>query len=881
MTGRSRRRLVAVDGAPADGRASPPVASQMTNLPVRRSRMIGRQRELAEIQALLLRDDVGLVTLTGPGGSGKTRLAIAVATAVVDQFADGACFVPLGPISDPELVTHAICEALGVREAGGRPLTDRLEEHLRAAQLLLVLDNFEQVLVAAPHIVELMERSPHLKVLVTSRAVLRVSGEYTVPVSPLSVPPRADRPQLENVAQYDAVQLFVARARAARPDFALTPESTPAVAEICRRLDGLPLAIELAASRVRVLSPQAMLDRLDTRLALLTGGPMDRPSHQQTLRGTIAWSYDLLDEPGQALFRRLAVFVGGFDLDAVNALASYEPCVASDEPDNPQLATRYSQLDGVQSLVDQSLLQRADVAGEPRLTMLETVREYALEQLAASGEAAAVRRRHAEYVLALAETAEPRLLGPEQRIWLDRLEREHDNIRAALAWSRASDRSNGSADRPGRPPAELGLRLAGALAWFWYIRCHLIEGRRWLEPMVTGHEEMPADVRARGLVTLGRLMQAQSDLARSSTLFDEAIDRYRQVGDRWWTAFSIGARGQNAMIEAAYQQAETLFEESLALFTVQGDRWGVGWSLGNLGRAAHARGRHARALDLLTQSLAIKREVGDPFALALALTWEGRATYDRGDHQRATALLEESLGLFHEVGYPRGVGGATCYLAAVANAQGDHDRAVSLYATSLEVQRGEGFKSGIAQCLEGLAGASLQRAMTVATAGPGRRQRLQFAARTLGTAEALREAIGVPLPPVDRGAYQATLAVLRAELGSELAPVWDTGRAAPLEEAVEEALTSAKPLAAPLDASPAEASRSTLDPAAGLSRRERDVVARIAQGHSNPQIGRELGLSRRTVETHMTSVFNKLGLSSRAQVAVWAVQHGLVQPDPA
>jgi predicted ATPase/DNA-binding CsgD family transcriptional regulator len=848
--------------------------------PAWRDALIGRDRELMQVAALLARDDVGLVTLTGAGGSGKTRLALAVADDLVSHFADGICFVPLAQIANAALVESEVGQMLGVRESGGRSLAESLKDHLREKQLLLILDNFEQILPAAPLVKALLTACPRLKVLVTSRAVLHISGEHVVPVPPLSLPGRPF-PPLEQLTQYGAVELFIARAREARSDFIITADEATAVAEICHRLDGLPLAIELAAARMRLLSPRSLLARLERRLPLLSGGPRDLPARQQTLRDTIGWSYDLLTPEEQVQFRRLAVFAGGGTLEAIEDISGgqageghpTERPSHADVERPPSIAL----LNLVDSLLDKSLVRREELpTGEPRIVQLETIRDYALERLEASGEAATIRRRHAEYFLALAESAESRLRGPEQHVWLDRLEREHDNIRAALSWSQAPESpfvlGAGRASRPHIAPPELGMRLAGALQWFWYIRCYVSEGRRWLESLLAVTDAMPAEVRARGLVTLGRMMQAQGDLARSSELFDEAIALYRQGGEGSRLAFSIGARGQNAMLEAEYRRAETCFEESLALFEAQRDRWGVGWSLGNLGRVAQAQGEHERALDLLERSRAIKRQVGDPFALALALTWEGRPTFARGDHRRATALLDESLRLFREVGYPRGVGGATCYLAEIAKAQGDHGRAMSLYAESLEVQRVEGFRTGIAQCLEGLASVRVQNAMTALPAAPERREDLRLAARLIGAAEALRERIRVPVPPVDRNAYDVLLAVVRAHLGAGFDAAWHTGVAASLDDIIQEVLASAAATA--VEARPPSPLAADVE-AARLTPREREVAGLIAHGRSNLQIGAALHLSRRTVETHVTAILGKLELSSRTQLAVWAAEHGL------
>jgi len=529
----------------------------------------------------------------------------------------------------------------------------------------------------------------------------------------------------------------------------------------------------------------------------------------------------------------------------------------------------------VASLVDKCLMRQDEVAGEPRLTMLETIREFGLEQLEASGETSALRRRHAEYFLALAEKADQRVRGPEQTAWLDVLEREHDNLRAALSWSRA-----GCDNSPDLEPTELGLRLAGALQWFWYIRCHLSEGRNWLEPMLAASHPMPTAVRARGLVTLGRLQQAQGDLTSSATLFDEATALFKQVDDRWWTAFSIGAHGQSCMASGEYERAIALLDEGLALFKAQDDAWGIGWSIGNLGRVAQAQGEQDRALRLFDESLRFKRLAGDPFALALGLHFPGRAAFALGEHARATALFEESLGLFRQVGYPRGVGVALCNLGRLARTAGDLDRAATLYTESLQAQRVEGYRLDIAECFEGLALTWTDRTLMATRLATSRREGLSRAVRLFGAAQNLREAIGTPLSPADRAGHDIAVAATRRELGAEFAAACEAGRIAPLARAIAFALTSTRDIvqstAAP-PVTPPESRRHDVAVAV-LTRRERDVVNLIALGDGNVQISTKLVVSRRTVEAHVTSILNKLGLSSRTQIAVWAVEHGLRSP---
>jgi predicted ATPase len=458
--------------------------ARRTNLPAQPTPLIGREREVADVTALLRRGDVRLVTLTGPGGTGKTRLGFQIAAELLDDFAEGTYFVDLAPISDPDLVASVIAQTLGARETGGRPLVELLNTYLREKHLLLLLDNFEQVLSAAPLVAGLLAAAPRLKVLVTSREVLHLRSEKEFPVPPLELPDPQHPKEIETLSQYAAVQLFIARALDVKPDFAVTNQNAPALAEVCARLDGLPLALELAAARIKLFSPEALLARLNSRLAVLTGGPRDLPERQQTLRNTIEWSYNLLDAGEQTLFRRLSIFVGGCTGDAVEAVC------------NPDGDLPLEVIDRLAALLDKSLLKQLEGSdGAPRFMMLETIREYALERLAASGETEVLRRRHAECFLALAETAEPQFHGSDQRLWLDRIEIEHDNLRAALAWSLEGQRAT-----PQSPDDQLrsalGLRLAAALWQFWDRRGYAPEGRRWLE------RTLAAD---RGTATPGRL----------------------------------------------------------------------------------------------------------------------------------------------------------------------------------------------------------------------------------------------------------------------------------------------------------------------------------------------------------------------------------------
>jgi len=572
--------------------------------------------------ATRLRDPgVRLVSLCGAGGSGKTRLALQAAAGLLgdERVADGVCFVPLASVTDPLLVAPAVAAALGVKEAGGRPLVEVLKAYLRDRRQLLVLDNFEQVAAAAPLVTELLAAAPQLTVLVTSRMALRCSGEHEYPVAPLAVPdPSAPA---ERLAGYEAVRLFVERARAVTPGFEATGAAVQAVAEICRRLDGLPLAIELAAARVRLLPPQALLARLGQRLALLTTGPRDLPARQQTLRATLEWSHALLAAGEQALFARLAVFAGGCTLEAAEAVCNADGDLPVDV------------LDGVESLVGKSLLrQQAGADGEPRVGMLQTVHEYAGEQLAASGTAAALRRGHARYFLGLAEQAEPHLGGGQQATWLTRLQAEHDNLRAALAWSLA-----------GEP--EVGLRLAGALWRFWEICGYFTEGRGWLEQALAAGGAAPA-LRAKALTGAGTMAFCQGDYQRATALHGQALLLFRRLGDARGVAFALNNLGAQAFLQGDLRRAARRYAKALALARQAGDQRLAGYALNNQGELARLAGEYGRAVSLVEQSALLFEGVGDQWGSAVARCGLGEAAQCQGDHDRAAREFQAALRVF-------------------------------------------------------------------------------------------------------------------------------------------------------------------------------------------------------------------------------------------
>jgi predicted ATPase/DNA-binding CsgD family transcriptional regulator len=897
-TGQQQHSLLSPAGTSSHlaerGAASEIVKRPSSTLPLPLTSFIGREREVAAASTLLLRPEVRFLTLTGTGGVGKTRLALQIATEVLDTFPDGVCFVSLAPIHDAELVLPTIVQALELFPVGARSLLKYLQAALREQHLLLLLDNFEQVVVAAPLLVELLAACPGLKLLVTSREVLHVRGEHTFVVLPLELPDAKRLPDMQILMRYGAVALFVERAREVQPTLQLTEATDPLIADICQRLDGLPLALELAAARLKLLPLQALRERLEHRLSILTGGPRDLPNRQQTLYNTLAWSYDLLSNEEQRLFRLLSVFVGGCELSAVEAVYGAPG------------GERAQVLDGMTSLLDKHLLhQTGQDNGElddRRLLMLETIREYGLEALTACGEREAAQQAHAEYYLRLAEKAEAYLYGAEQGRWLDRLEREHDNLRAVLAWALEQVAE--------KQRIEIALRLAGALERFWAAHGHLREGLNFLERALTSSEGVTPLVQAmalncagwlalrqgeyeqadafcekglklfreakgigivRTLYRLGMIASARGNDTRARTLLEESLALAREVGDKGRVAYALLSLGSVLIGQGEHTRSWALLEESLALFKELNDTEGMAWSLYFLARVRFAQGDTANARVLAEEALGLCREMKHQDGLARALDLLGQCALHQGEISRAQVLFEESLALFRLLGEQRNIAWSLSRVAKAEAVQGDNGAAFARYEESLALFREVDDPGGLASCLKGCA------EMVV------RQGEAAWAARLWGAAESLHRVKGqhdVFMLPEMATDDEQLMAAARTQLGQQaFAQTLAEGRMMTPEQALAARDEPLMP-----DRTPAKSAmkarmdthkrRSTYQH--GLTEREVEVLRLVARGLTDAQIAEEFVISPRTVNAHLRSIYTKLGITSRNAATYVAIEYQLI-----
>src|SRR5829696_430556 len=827
-----RPRLAAL----TTGRTLEPVSPPHHNLPAPRSSFVGREREIEGVKLTLAM--TRLLTLTGVGGSGKTRLALEVTRDLVDASPNGAWLVEFAPLSEEALVPKAVAEALKVPERPGEALSDTLAEVLRDRQVLLILDNCEHLLEATSRLVDkLLDSCPHLRIMATSREAIGVEGEVSWLVPPLSVPEPKGTPSSEELGAYESVRLFVERARERDPSFSLSPHTALAVAEICRMLEGIPLAIELAAARVGTLSIEKISERLEGSLELLTRGGRTAVPRHRTLKGALDWSHELLSESERKVFRRLSTFAGGWTLEASEAVVSGEGVEGREV------------LDSLSGLVEKSLVvpKRSDEGGV-RYRMLEPIRQYAQEQLEESGEAEAAKRAHARYFLALSEEAEPELLGPQETQWYERLEEEHDNIRATLSWS-----------LEGADP-ELGLRLAGAIWWFWHRHGHLSEGLTWLEGGLAKEGRASAIARAKALGGIGWLAYGLGDLQRMKESATKGLKLSAEAGlGGSLRALFLNLLGDVSWREGDHERATTLAGESLALSREANDMGGIANSLLLLGTASlWGSGDMDQARAFYEEGLAISRELGSASILRSCVNSLGLTFLFQRDLERAATFAEEAAALSQEAGDRVLLPLPLTILGWVALLGGNLERAKTLYKESLALSKELGGSLGTLVFLEGLA---------CAVGAEGEAER---AARLFGATEALREAIGSPLEPALRRLEEPYLVGARSQLHeSAWTEAWEEGRRMSMDSAVEYALSEE-------ESSTTIPSSAAPEQPAGLTPREIEVLGLVATGMTNPQVAQRLFISPRTVQRHLNSIYRKLGVTSRAEATRFALEHGLL-----
>jgi predicted ATPase len=785
---------------PADFPSLKSLDALSNNLPTQLTSFIGREREIAEVKTMLA--TARLVTLTGAGGSGKTRLALQLGADLLEHFSDGVWFVDLASLEDSALVSQTVASALRAPEQPGRAFTDTLTDYLRLKSLLLILDNCEHVLAACAYLTDVLLRAcPNLRILATSREGMGIPGEALYPVPTLPVPDPERLPSMEDLVRYESVRLFIERATAIVPSFSVTPQSAKAIAQICHDLDGIPLGIELAAVRVKALTPHQIVMKLSDRFRLLTKGSRTAPLRHQTLQAAMEWSYDLLSEKEKAVLRRVSVFAGGWTVDAAEIICSGNGIEAAE------------MLDLLAQLADKSLVTVETQQDDAHYRLLETIRQYALPKLVGFGEDMEVHRRHRDWYLALVEQAEKAFLGESfpdrsQLVWLDHLEREHDNLRAALTWSVA----NGSVDEE--------LRLATALGVFWDLRGHLSEGRtRLLEAIARGEKSTPPALLAEALLRAGRLAQSQADLSAARRYYEESLKIRRDLGDKEgiaWSLRRLGAMmayerdpsarllleesltifrelgrmrgmagalsslGNVAVLEGDYKTAHRLSEEGVAISRKLGNTSGTAWQLRNLGRAIAGQGDCAAALRIFKESLELFRELREQLGIAWTLVSMGNSACVMGDIDAGRSHFGESLPIFEMLGDKLGMGWALSGLGDVALSQCDHARGEAFYRQGLILFNEVGFRTGILYGLTSLA--EVARAC----------QRPTRAARLMGSAGALRERMGAGAPR-DTPDDASLLDDLRAGLGEDaFSAAWAEGRAMTLEQAIDYALEDTK-----------------------------------------------------------------------------------------
>jgi predicted ATPase/DNA-binding CsgD family transcriptional regulator/Tfp pilus assembly protein PilF len=851
-----------------------------STLPIPLTPLVGRTRELHTCIATLEHRGTRLLTLTGTGGVGKTRLALAVAEQVQTHFRHGVIFVPLADVKDPDLVFPTIARSLGMQDDGEGPVIERLTTTLQTRQVLLVLDNLEQVVSVARDIADLLQRCPNLLVMGTSRIALRVRGEQEIPIQPLALPDPAGSALVPELAEIESVSMFLQTARGHAPDFALTEQNAATIAEICRRLDGLPLGIELAASRLRMLSPSTLLRLLERRLRLLSFGPRDLPERQRTLRDAIRWSYDLLPPEDQLRFRQLSIFIGGF------GIASAARITQTSESES---------LNALTHLTEHHLIRPVSAPlGEARFRMLETLREFGVELLEESGELLATRNLHADWCVELAATAATELTGTDQVAWLETLETEHDNLRAALAWSIAESPSNAA-------------RMAAALWRFWWIRGYVREGRAWLQRVIELSDEVSPAERAAALYAAAELSEALSDSPDAIALHTQALVIFEELRDDVGRAECLNGLGiveralgnldeaehlhnqalpllqsaQNRRGEAStlnnlaaiayyrgnFAQAEAHWERALEIVREIGDLRATGLLLGNQGAVALLTGQHHRSIALQKESLVVARQLADPDSISRSLINLGGAYVEVGDLDRAREALEEGLLHSRQVEDARVEANAHYTLGKIALLTRDHPSAARSYLKSLVLLAKAGDLPGVATSLEGLGRVASEVCLH------------EDAIRLFGTAHHIRETTGAARESTEDAGYDQALLASRAAVDRGAADsLWKEG----LNRSIDEAVLVATSMTDQVQQMPATRSEPLEDRAGsrlispyGLTPREIEILGFLGAHHTDREIAEALYISPRTVGTHITSIRNKLGVTSRREAARIAAESGL------
>lgn len=874
------------------------------NLPEHLTPLIGREQEVESVLHFLRNTEIRLLTLTGIAGIGKTRLALQVARELClnNDFADGIYFVPLASISNPDFVVPTIARLFGLKETDGETVLEGLQAYLQDKHLLLVLDNFEHILSATPFLTPLLASCPGLKVLVTSRERLRLRYEQMFLLSPLALPDLKNLPDPEALSHYAAVALFLQRVQAMRPNFTVTQTNFRAIAEICTRLDGLPLTLELAAARMNMLSAQELLVRLKHPLQILSQGARDLPERQQTLYNTLHWSYGLLNAEEQRLFRWLSVFVGG-----CTYLAAESVCVRS-------VDTGESVFNLVSSLIDKSLLQLdrrgGDTEGEEesRLSMLETVREFAWECLNESGEAEAAQQAHAMYYLTLTEELEAALDGPQQVHVLGRLEREHDNLRAALERFLEPGKENGGSKHPSN---EMALRMTGSLRQFWLVRGYFNEGRSFLERALANREGVKAVVQAHALTTAGTLAFLQGDHDRAEALCTESAALFRQAGEPRGLAVALYQLGRVVWTQGNVTLARKLAEEALTHARASGHEGSIAWAIFRLARLTIEQGEYDRGCALLEENLALQRKLGNRRAIATVLyqlAW-GRFI-SQGEQALIRSSLEESLALFREVGEKEGIAFSLFLSGWLALVQNDMVPASSLLEEALALFREMGHREGIAWTLCIIGKVVFMREKPIAArvlyeesialarildqkellafgleglASVVVTQEALWAVRLWALAETLREKAGMPMFLIERASYEQAISHVRASLGERtFIATWTQGRTMTLEQALT--AQARMGVSDPLPAlqirqtqlqQPTSVAQPSVAPT-GLTAREVEVLRLLAQGLTSAQIAERLTVTPLTVNSHVRSIYSKLGVTTRSAATRYAIEQKLV-----